>query len=134
MLSSAAASPLTMRLVRSAPLAAVLALALRAASPAPGDAARVEVGLLRAPVEILTDRWGVPHVYARTFEDAFLGQGYQAARDRLWQMDLWRKRGRGEMAKDFGPAWVDGDRMARAVLFRGDMSREWLAYGPDAKR
>lgn len=57
-----------------------------------------------------------------------------AARDRLWQIDLWRKRGLGEMAQDFGPSYVEGDRMARAVLFRGDMYREWLAYGDDAKR
>lgn len=89
---------------------------------------------LEKPASILVDRWGVPHVYAGTLYDAFYAQGFAAARDRLWQIDLWRKRGLGEMAKDFGPAYVDGDRMARAVLFRGDMYREWLAYGSDAKR
>ncbi len=89
---------------------------------------------LHQPVEILTDRWGVPHIYAKTQDDVFFAQGFQAARDRLWQMDLWRKRGLGEMAKDFGPAYVDGDRMARAVLYRGDLYREWLAYGSDSKR
>ena len=89
---------------------------------------------LGQPVEILTDRWGVPHIYASTLDDAFFAQGYQAARDRLWQMDLWRKRGLGEMARDFGPAYVEGDRMARAVLYRGDLYREWLAYGSDGKR
>ena len=45
-------------------------------------------------------------------------------RDRLWQIDLWRKRGLGEMAKDLGPAYVESDRMARAVLFRGSLYRE----------
>lgn len=89
---------------------------------------------LQQPVEILTDRWGVPHIYAKTLDDVFFAQGWQAARDRLWQMDLWRKRGLGEMAKDFGPAYVEGDRMARAVLYRGDLYREWLAYGSDSKR
>src|SRR5947207_6602412 len=64
----------------------------------------------------------------------FFVQGFNAARDRLWQMDLWRKRGLGEMAKDFGPAYVEGDRMARAVLFRGSMYHEWLSYGSDSKR
>jgi penicillin G amidase len=76
----------------------------------------------------------VPHIYARSFDDAFFAQGFQAARDRLWQMDLWRKRGLGLMAKDFGAAFAEGDRMARAFLYRGDMYREWLAYGSDAKR
>ncbi|CAG9169240.1 penicillin acylase family protein [Cupriavidus respiraculi] len=89
---------------------------------------------LEKPATILVDRWGVPHIYANTLYDAFYAQGFVAARDRLWQIDLWRKRGLGEMARDFGPAYVEGDRMARAVLYRGDMYREWLAYGSDAKR
>jgi penicillin G amidase len=89
---------------------------------------------LEKPADVLIDRWGVPHLYAGTTYDAFVAQGFIAARDRLWQMDLWRKRGLGEMAKDFGPAWVENDSAARAVLFRGDMYREWLAYGSDAKR
>ncbi|TWD74674.1 penicillin amidase [Variovorax beijingensis] len=89
---------------------------------------------LEKPAEVLVDRWGVPHLYAGTLYDAFVAQGFIAARDRLWQMDLWRKRGLGEMARDFGPAWVESDRAARAVLYRGDMYREWLAYGSDAKR
>src|SRR4051812_25720583 len=106
-----------------------------APAPAPPTpAATLDVPGLAAPVEILTDRWGVPHIFAGSVDDAFLAQGFQAARDRLWQMDLWRKRGLGEMAADFGPGWVESDRMARAFLFRGDMAREWQAYGPDARR
>lgn len=89
---------------------------------------------LDKPAEILIDEWGIPHIYAQTLYDAFVAQGYAAARDRLWQMDLWRKRGLGEMAKDFGPAWVENDQAARSVLYRGNMYREWLAYGSDAKR
>ena len=74
---------------------------------------------LERPVQVLVDEWGVPHIYAERLYDAFAAQGFIAARDRLWQIDLWRKRGLGEMAKDFGPAYVESDRMARAVLFRG---------------
>lgn len=95
---------------------------------------RIVLPGLEKPATVLIDQWGVPHIYANAFYDAFCVQGFMAARDRLWQIDLWRKRGLGEMAKDFGPAYVEGDRMARAVLFRGDMYREWLAYGSDAKR
>src|SRR5262245_64614560 len=89
---------------------------------------------LERPVQVLVDRWGVSHVYAERLYDAFAAQGFAAARDRLWQMDLWRKRGLGEMAKDLGPAYVESDRMARAVLFRGSLYHEWLAYASDAKR
>ncbi len=94
----------------------------------------VTVTGLEGSVEVLIDEWGVPHIHAERLYDAFVAQGFMAARDRLWQIDLWRKRGLGEMARDFGPAYVDADRMARAVLFRGSLYREWLAYASDAKR
>ena len=42
---------------------------------------------LSGPAEILVDRWGVPHIYAETQYDAFFVQGFNAARDRLWQLD-----------------------------------------------
>ncbi len=132
-----------MRIVRRRPAATLLRQLAVAAAALPmlaGTASaapptdRYAAPGLEKPASILIDRWGVPHIYAGTLYDAFYAQGFVAARDRLWQIDLWRKRGLGEMAKDFGPAYVDGDRMARAVLYRGDMYREWLAYGSDAKR
>ena len=118
---------------------ALLLVALLLASSTTGGARQpappptVVPGLER-PVQVLVDEWGVPHIYAERLYDAFAAQGFIAARDRLWQIDLWRKRGLGEMAKDFGPAYVESDRMARAVLFRGSLYREWLAYASDAKR
>jgi penicillin amidase len=89
---------------------------------------------LEKPAEILIDQWGVPHIYAKTHYDAFFVQGLNAARDRLWQIDLWRRRGLGTLAEVFGPALVKRDEAARFFLYRGDMYREWLAYGSDAKR
>ena len=88
---------------------------------------------LVAPAEILIDEWGVSHIYAGTHYDAFFVQGYNAARDRLWQIDLWRRRGLGRLAEAMGPDYADADRAARLFLYRGDMYREWLAYGSDAK-
>jgi penicillin amidase len=89
---------------------------------------------LSSPVEILVDRWGVPHIYASSSHDAFFAQGFNAARDRLWQIDLWRRRGLGRLAEVFGPDFVKRDRAARLFLYRGDMRPEWLAYGSDTKR
>lgn len=88
---------------------------------------------LQAPAELILDQWGVAHIYAGSTRDALFLQGYNAARDRLWQIDLWRKRGLGLLAKDFGPSYVAQDRAARLFLYRDDMAREWAAYGPDAK-
>jgi len=88
----------------------------------------------QASVEILIDRWGVPHVYATSPYDAFFAQGFNAARDRLWQIDLWRRRGLGLLSEVFGPSFVEKDRAARLFLYRGEMRGEWLAYGSDTKR
>jgi penicillin amidase len=88
---------------------------------------------LTAPAEIVIDRWGIPHLYAASVRDAFFLQGYNAARDRLWQIDLWRKRGLGRLSASFGAAYVAQDRAARLLLYRGDMAKEWAAYDPDAK-
>jgi penicillin amidase len=88
---------------------------------------------LEAPAEVIVDRWGVPHIYAGSQHDAFFVQGWNAARDRLWQMDLWRKRGLGLLSANFGPSFVAQDRAARLFLYRGDMAAEWAAYGPDAR-
>ena len=88
---------------------------------------------LSAPGEILIDQWGVPHIYAQTHYDAFFLQGFNAARDRLWQIDLWRRRGLGQLAEVFGPEFVEQDAAARQFLYRGSLFREWLAYGSDAE-
>jgi penicillin G amidase len=84
---------------------------------------------LAAPAEIRVDRWGVPHIKAASRSDAFFVQGFNAARDRLWQIDIWRKRGLGLLAADFGPGYLAQDRAARLFLYRGDMETEWTSYG-----
>lgn len=89
---------------------------------------------LDASVEIRLDRWGLAHIRAGTALDAFRAQGFNAARDRLWQLDLWRKRGLGLLAADFGPGYLAQDRAARLFLYRGDMAAEWAAYGPQDTR
>ena len=88
---------------------------------------------LSQPTDILIDRWGVPHIFAANESDAFFVQGFNAARDRLFQIDLWRRRGLGELAEVFGPAYVEQDKATRLFLYRGDMNAEWKRYGPDAK-
>ena len=88
---------------------------------------------LTAPAEILVDRWGVPHIYASNYYDAFFVQGFNAARDRLWQIDLWRRRGLGQLSEILGDNYINQDIAARSFLYRGDLYSEWLAYGNDAK-
>ena len=95
---------------------------------------RITVAGLGAAAQIMVDPWGVPHIYAATADDVYFVQGFNAARDRLFQIDLWRRRGLGKLASIFGPDFIEQDRAARLFLYRGDMDREWSAYGANAKR
>src|SRR5579864_884446 len=95
--------------------------------------ATLEVSGLKQPAEILVDKWGVPHIYAKNLHDAFFMQGFNAARDRLFQIDLWRRRGLGELSEVLGPAYVEQDQAARLFLYRGDMEKEWAAYAADTR-
>ncbi len=88
---------------------------------------------LSAPVEILIDKYGVPHIYAESEPDVFLAQGFNAARERLFQLDLWRRRGLGQLSEVFGERFTERDRAARLFLYRGDQRAEWLAYGSATK-
>ena len=88
---------------------------------------------LTAAVEVRRDRWGVPHIYARNQHDLFHAQGFVAAQDRLFQMEMWRRAGEGRLAEVLGPTAIPRDRFARLFQYRGSMAKEWAAYGADTK-
>ncbi|WP_099070571.1 penicillin acylase family protein [Nostoc linckia] len=88
---------------------------------------------IEQPVEIFIDPWGVPHIYAQSFYDVFFAQGFNAACDRLWQIDLWRRRGLGKLSEVLGANYVEQDKSCRLFLYRGDMISEWLSYESKAK-
>lgn len=88
---------------------------------------------LKAPVEILRDRWGIPHVYAANQNDLFFANGYINARDRLFQIDLWRRRNSGKLAEALGPAMIPRDRIALLFRPRVDWKAEWQSYGADTR-
>lgn len=89
---------------------------------------------LEQPVEVIRDRWGVPHIYAKTVADLFFAQGFVAAQDRLWQLDIWRRTAEGKLSEILGPSAVARDSFTRLLRYRGDMEVEWQSYAPDAKQ
>ena len=92
----------------------------------------IPINGLHDEVEVLRDRWGVPHIYAKNVHDLFFAQGFVAAQDRLFQLDVWRRVAAGETAELTGPEGLERDRFARLIRYRGDTQREWRSYGPDA--
>jgi len=88
---------------------------------------------LTQPVEVLRDRWGVAHIYAKNQHDLFFAQGFVAAQDRLFQMELWKRSGQGRLAEILGPGALLRDVNARLLRYRGDMRAEYQSYSPDTK-
>ena len=95
---------------------------------------RIKLDGLQKPVKVLRDEWGIAHIYAETQDDLFFAQGFVAAQDRLWQMDLWRRVGEGKLAEVLGPRAVERDRFARLIRYRGDIKAEYESYAPDARQ
>jgi penicillin amidase len=126
------------------PGSVVLACAIAAAcgrgespAPAPPLAAQVsgtvEIDGIAEPVRVVRDRWGVPHIYARSEADLFFAQGFVQAQDRVFQMDLWRRAAQGRLSEVLGPNFIERDAMTRRMQYRGDPAAEWASYGPSAR-
>lgn len=86
---------------------------------------------LQGPVTIADDEWGVPHIRASSIPDAYFGQGYVVARDRLFQIDLQLRRDLGLLAEAFGARFVPHDHAARLRLYRGDVEAELAGLPAD---
>jgi penicillin amidase len=85
---------------------------------------------LSSSVEIIKDHWGISHIYAETEEDLFFAQGYNAARDRLFQFEVWRRQTNGTVAEILGERELRRDIGTRLFLFRGDIVQEMNHYHP----
>src|SRR5512146_3446728 len=94
----------------------------------PADTLRVAG--LRQPVEILRDRSGINHIYANDEHDLFFAQGYAAARDRLFQLEMWRRQATGTVAELLGRRELERDIGTRLFKYRGDLNRELTRYHP----
>jgi hypothetical protein len=79
---------------------------------------------LDAPVTVVRDHYGVPHIYAGSETDLFFAQGYVHAQDRFWQMELERRRGRGTLAALLGEGAQASDERWRNLDLAGVAARE----------
>ncbi|MCP4725752.1 MAG: penicillin acylase family protein, partial [bacterium] len=88
---------------------------------------------LNNTVEILKDKWGISHIYAGSQDDLFFAQGFNVARDRLFQLELWRREATGTLSEVFGEKAILRDHRARLMKYRGDMKQELNHYHPDGE-
>ena len=123
-----------------AALAAVLAVlaaagiyvALRNTVPAPSGA--LVIAGLSAPVEVVRDPEGVPHIFAKSIDDLFCALGFIHAQDRLWQMELLRRSGQGRLSEIFGERTFASDVFLRTLDLYGHAERSLAALPPEARR
>lgn len=85
------------------------------------------------PVEIIKDKWGISHIYAQNQEDLFFAQGFNVARDRLFQLEMWRRQASGTMAEILGRRALDKDIGSRLIKARVNMEEELSHYHPRGK-
>ena len=99
----------------------------------PEEDGRIVVQGLSAPVEVVRDRWGVPHLYAANERDLFFAQGYVHAQDRLWQMCFNRLVGSGRLSSLFGPGPLPTDRYLRTLGLRRAAARDLALLSPETR-
>jgi penicillin amidase len=88
---------------------------------------------LQKDVIVERDHWGVPHVRASSVEDMAEAQGYVVAQDRLWQMDLLRRVGRGQLSEILGPATLNIDKQFRTLGFGRAAERDLALVDPTSR-
>ncbi len=85
---------------------------------------------LAAPVEVLFDQAAIPHIYARDPEDAWLVLGYLHGRERLWQMELYRRAAGGRLSEILGEATLRVDKRFIGLGLRRAAAEEWSTATP----
>ena len=88
---------------------------------------------LHAPVEVIRDRWGVPHIYASNVPDVLFAQGFVHAEDRLWQMEFNRRLVAGRLAEVLGATPLPVDRWMRILGMRRVAEAEVALLRPDVR-
>ncbi len=104
--------------------AAGVGIAATLRRPLPRTSGHVPLRGLTARAAVHRDRWGVPHIYAEHNHDLFAALGYVHAQDRLWQMELNRRTGHGQLAEIFGPVALSSDQFIRTLGFSRLVQRE----------
>lgn len=99
----------------------------------PQTSGQITLGGLQAPVEVLRDAAGVPHIYADNVHDLFMAQGYTHAQDRFYQMDVWRHTTAGRLSEMFGKATLEDDRFLRTMGWHRVAEQEYAQLDADTR-
>ncbi len=103
------------------------------AGPLPEHDGTLSASGLQSPVEVLRDKWGVPHIYAQNRHDLFFAQGYTHAQDRWWEMELFRHVGRGALSEMLGNSTLSDDIYLRTLHLYETAQQEEALLEPETR-
>jgi penicillin amidase len=113
-----------------AAMAGVLLVGRATIAPLAGT---LELPGLSAPVDIVRDTEGVPHIFGRTLNDLYAALGFVHSQDRLWQMELLRRAGQGRLSEVFGERTIDTDIFMRTLDVYGYAQRAAARLTPEQR-
>src|SRR3989339_2111589 len=99
----------------------------------PDYTGNIEINGLQSTVEVRSDHYGVPHIFANSDADLFFAQGYIIARERLFQMEITRLAGRGELSSLFGEKTIDKDKLLKTIGIHRLAKKGYEALSPEAR-
>lgn len=114
-------------------LSLIAALAWYRSASQPQIDGKVSLAGVSAPIDIVRDAEGIPHIYAQSTDDAYFALGFVHAQDRLWQLELNRRIAAGRMAEILGPNAVDTDRFLRSLGVRRNAEAILANLAPDTR-
>jgi penicillin G amidase len=124
---------ITVLLVCSMFLVAGLGIRLPVKTEAKSQVQTVTIAGLKDRVTITRDERGIPYISAKNDEDLYFAQGYATASDRLWQMDIFRRTARGELAEILGATPLDQDKLHRTYGFAQTAEAEYAQASPQSR-
>ena len=101
--------------------------------PLPKKSGFLNLKGIQAPVEVVRDRWGIPHIFAETIQDLMFAQGYVHAQDRLWQMEFNRRLVAGRLSEILGEVSLPLDRWMRIIGMRRVAEKEYSLLNPSTQ-
>jgi penicillin amidase len=114
-------------------LALLLVLAWYRSASQPQIDGTIHLAGLNAPIDIVRDAEGIPHIYAKSTGDAYFALGFVHAQDRLWQLEMNRRIASGRMAEILGPEALNIDRFLRTIGIRRNAEKTLANLSPEAK-
>lgn len=94
---------------------------------------KITLAGIGAPVDIVRDSEGIPHIYAKSTDDAYFALGFVHAQDRLWQLELNRRIPAGALSEILGPSALDTDRFLRTLGVRRNAEKILANLAPETR-